>query len=112
MAISSPHPIVPKCIWQKLSDAKNANNCYTHLRGHPADSGNIISRVDEVGRVLLQLELTQPLIDGLTVLTTERGNIYKASLSLSLSHTIHTLTPPITALTLPSRNCSGLTKPF
>lgn len=40
----------------------------THLRSHPADGWNIITSIDEVGSVLLQLELTQPLIDGLGIL--------------------------------------------
>lgn len=57
---------------------------HTHLRGHPTNGGYIISCVDEVGCVLLQLELTQPLVDGLRVLTTERGDIYEASFALSI----------------------------
>ena len=86
---------------------------HTHLRGHPADGGYIVSCFDEVGGVLLQLKLTQPLVDGLRVLMTERGEIYEASLSThaqkrSPRHT-HI---PCTQLTLPSRSCSGLMKPF
>lgn len=54
---------------------------HTHLGGHPADGGYIISCFDEVGGVLLQLKLTQPLVDGLRVLTTERREIYEAALS-------------------------------
>lgn len=39
-----------------------------HLRGHPADGRYIISSVQEVSGVLLELELTQPLIDGFCIL--------------------------------------------
>lgn len=85
---------------------------HTHLRGHPADGGYIISCFDEVGGVLLQLKLTQPLVDGLRVLTTERGEIYEAALShthrnIHLGAHTHSF-----QLTLPSRSCSGLMKPF
>lgn len=55
----------------------------THLRSHPADGGNVVSHFNEVGRVLFQLEVTQPLVDGLRVLTRETVNL----LTHSESHT-------------------------
>lgn len=45
------------------------------LRGHPADGGYVISRSDEVGSVLLQLELTQPLVYSFRVLITHSGSV-------------------------------------
>lgn len=39
-----------------------------HLRGHPADCGHVVSGAHEAGGVLLQLEVTEPLEDGLCVL--------------------------------------------
>lgn len=58
---------------------------------------------------MLELELTQPLVDGLGVLTRERGT--------SLRWLLHTLTNKPThththTLTFPSKSCSGLTNPL
>lgn len=39
-----------------------------HLRGHAADGGDIISSVEEVDSVRLQLELTQPVVNGFCIL--------------------------------------------
>lgn len=39
-----------------------------HLRRHPADGGDVVAGVDEVGRVELQLELAEPLVHGLRAL--------------------------------------------
>ena len=39
-----------------------------YLGSHPADGGNVVARVDEVPRVLLQLELPQPQVDRLRIL--------------------------------------------
>lgn len=46
----------------------NSITVFAHLRSHPADGWNIITSTDEVPSILLQLELTQPLIDGLCIL--------------------------------------------
>lgn len=96
----------------KQLDILIVTHTHTHLGGHPADGGYIISCFDEVGGVLLQLKLTQPLVDGLRVLTTERREIYEAALShthrnIHLGAHTHSF-----QLTLPSRSCSGLMKPF
>lgn len=53
---------------------------HTHLGSHSADGGHVIASADEVGCVMLQLELTQPLVDGLGVLTRER-DISEATLT-------------------------------
>lgn len=45
-----------------------------HLRSHPADGRYVVSRSDEIGSVLLQLELTQPLVDSFRVLMVHKGN--------------------------------------
>lgn len=42
-----------------------------HLRRHPADGGDVVASVDEVGRVELQLELAEPLVHGLRALRRE-----------------------------------------
>lgn len=42
-----------------------------YLWGHAADGGDVITSVEEVGSVGLQLELTQPVINGFCIL--ERG---------------------------------------
>lgn len=39
-----------------------------HLRGHAADGGDIVASVEEVGSVRLQLELTQPVVNGFCIL--------------------------------------------
>lgn len=39
-----------------------------HLRRHPADGGDVVAGVDEVGSVELQLELAEPLVHGLRAL--------------------------------------------
>lgn len=39
-----------------------------HLRGHPADGGHVIASADKVPGVVLQLEVAQPLADGLCIL--------------------------------------------
>ena len=51
-----------------MSRVTTHTHTHTHLGGHPADGGHVVARGDEVGRVLLQLELLQPLVDGLRVL--------------------------------------------
>lgn len=47
----------------------------TDLGRHPADGGYVISCADEAGCVLLQLEVTQPLVDGLSVLTGDQEDL-------------------------------------
>lgn len=47
-------------------------NTLVHLGSHPADCRNIITSAEEVPDVLLQLELPQPLIDGLCILRHRR----------------------------------------
>lgn len=42
--------------------------CCVHLGSHPADCRHVIAGADEVPGVLLQLELAQPLMNGLCVL--------------------------------------------
>lgn len=41
---------------------------WIHLRSHPADGGNIVAGAQEVPGVLLQLEVAQPLEDGVRIL--------------------------------------------
>lgn len=47
----------------------------TDLGRHPTDGGYVISCADEAGCVLLQLEVTQPLVDGLSVLTGDQEDL-------------------------------------
>lgn len=39
-----------------------------YLWGHAADGGDIIAGAEEVGSVRLQLELTQPVVNGFCIL--------------------------------------------
>lgn len=45
-----------------------------YLWGHSADSGHIIAGIEKVNSVLLQLKLTKPLIDRLSILTNKQTN--------------------------------------
>ena len=52
----------------KLFQRDTGDQSERYLGSHPADGGNVVARVDEVPRVLLQLELPQPQVDRLRIL--------------------------------------------
>lgn len=44
-----------------------------YLGGHAADGGDVIASVEKVGSVRLQLELTQPVVNGFCILGRGQG---------------------------------------
>ena len=44
-----------------------------YLWGHAADGGDVVAGIEEVGGVRLQLELTQPVVNGFCVLGRGQG---------------------------------------
>lgn len=48
-------PLLPSC-------------CGTYLRRHTADGWHVVASLQEVGGVAFQLELTQPVMNGLRIL--------------------------------------------
>lgn len=62
-----------------------AHRARPHLRRHPADGGDVVAGVDEVGSVELQLELAEPLVHGLRALG--RGDRWmRAALGMGTRH--------------------------
>lgn len=47
--------------------------CSTYLGCHAADGWHVVASLQEVGSVALQLEFTQPVVNGLSILWDPQG---------------------------------------
>ena len=63
-----------------------------YLGSHPADGGNVVARVDEVPRVLLQLELPQPQVDRLRILGERERQTHRLRARQAGGHTDRQMT--------------------
>lgn len=76
-------------------------SAWLHLGSHPADGGHVITGADKVPSVVLQLEVAQPLADGLCVLHHRRTDFRQLPSPWKQV--------PVKGLTFPSSSCCGRT---